>query len=83
MQPDHLTYQWLVPQLLAFIGGLILILLGFITWIVNNALSVIKEMKTAMKESNEEMKIYFKDNEKRHNKNELDIARMKEHLPAM
>lgn len=83
MIEPNLTYQWLVPQLITAIGGLILLLLAGITWIVNNALSVVKEMKTEMKSSNEKMDQYFKENELRHNKNELDIARIKEHIPAM
>lgn len=87
MQPDQLTYQWLVPQLIGFIGGMILLFLAIIGWVIRNYLSSMKaevvEMKVEMKNSGEEIRKYFEENGKKHHAADIRMTKIEEHLLGM
>lgn len=71
---DHaLTYQWLTPILLGVIGLMV-------ERYLSSIMASFKEMAKSIEATNAEMRKYFQENEKRHNDNEKDIIRLKEHI---
>lgn len=65
-----LTYQWLVPQLIAFIGFMALVLIGIIGWVVNNQLSsmnkTIGKIELKVAEHVEKVEDYINKADERH-----------------
>ena len=68
-----LTYQWLTPILLGVIGLMV-------ERYLSSIMSSFKDMTKSIEQTNTEMRKYFKENEQRHNDNEKEIIRLKEHI---
>lgn len=82
MQPDQLTYQWLVPILL----GALALTIGVIGKGIIGYLSLlstdISEMRKDLKESNEEMRKSNEANNKEHHGFDLRLTKIEEHIPG-
>lgn len=77
MQPEHLTYQWLVPQLIAGIGGLLVLIMAIIAWVVNVNLHAIKN---EIKENMVEVKNFMKSSVEKDHGLDIRITRLEDNV---